>query len=115
MARARDVVPGWGTGSTMRTRTPWRVSISARTRPVGPAPAMRTCASRCGDAGESGLVVMGDSTSDKSLGSREPECEERVRQAPIRRAFRTGLRRGVVDEAAFLECGERALHRGGCE
>src|ERR1700682_1824514 len=42
---AREVVPGSAALSTMRTRTPRRWSQSARTRPVGPAPAIRTSVS----------------------------------------------------------------------
>src|SRR5205814_988007 len=41
-ARARDVVPGSAVLSTIRTRTPSRVSQRASTRPVGPAPTTRT-------------------------------------------------------------------------
>src|ERR1041384_6110041 len=41
-ASARDVVPGSAALSMMRTRTPRRARQSARTRPVGPAPTMRT-------------------------------------------------------------------------
>jgi hypothetical protein len=44
-ARAREVVPGSVVLSTIRTRTPIRVSQSARTNPVGPAPAIRTSGS----------------------------------------------------------------------
>src|SRR6059058_5600034 len=39
---ARDVVPGSGVLSMILTRTPHRVSQRASTRPVGPAPAIRT-------------------------------------------------------------------------
>ena len=41
-ASARDVVPGSAVLSTIRTRMPSRVSHSANTKPVGPAPTMRT-------------------------------------------------------------------------
>src|SRR4051794_37575254 len=44
-ARARDVVPGSEVLSTMRTRMPSRVSHRANTKPVGPAPTMRTSVS----------------------------------------------------------------------
>src|SRR5439155_25988322 len=49
-ATARDVVPGSAVLSTIRTRTPSRVSHRANTRPVGPAPMMRTSVSRIDDA-----------------------------------------------------------------
>ena len=39
---ARDVVPGSEVLSMIRTRTPSRVSQSANTKPVGPAPTIRT-------------------------------------------------------------------------
>src|SRR5947207_12090046 len=42
MATARDVVPGSGVLSRIRTLTPSRLSHRARTRPVGPAPTIRT-------------------------------------------------------------------------
>ena len=45
-ASAREVVPGSAVLSTILTRTPSRVSHRANTRPVGPAPTMRTSVSR---------------------------------------------------------------------
>jgi hypothetical protein len=45
-ATARDVVDAAAFLSTMRTRTPSRVSHSASTSPVGPAPTTRTSVSR---------------------------------------------------------------------
>ena len=41
-AIARDVVPGSAVLSTILTRTPSRVSHRANTKPVGPAPTIRT-------------------------------------------------------------------------
>ena len=45
----REVVPGSAALSTMRTWTPSRVSQSASTKPVGPAPTMRTGSTLAGD------------------------------------------------------------------
>src|SRR6267142_21444 len=41
-ASARDVVPGSAAWSTILNRTPRRANQFPRTRPVGPAPTMRT-------------------------------------------------------------------------
>src|ERR1700674_384613 len=49
-ATARDVVAGSAVLSTILTRTPSRVSHRASTRPVGPAPTMRTSVSLLDDA-----------------------------------------------------------------
>src|SRR5207302_3663285 len=48
-APARAVVSGSAFSSTLLTRTPRRVSHRANTRPVGPAPTMRTSVSRIDD------------------------------------------------------------------
>src|SRR5260370_2976904 len=51
---ARDVVPASGALSIMRKATPKRLSQSARTSPVGPAPTIRTC--RCSISARSDFV-----------------------------------------------------------
>src|ERR1700756_2846256 len=48
-ATARDVVPASAVLSMILTRTPNRVSHSANTKPVGPAPTIRTSVSRLDD------------------------------------------------------------------
>src|SRR5438067_4081551 len=61
-ATARDVVPGSEVLSTIRTGTPSRASHSANTRPVGPAPTIRT----------SVLVVLKFLCSRCRVDQREP-------------------------------------------
>src|SRR5260370_4054261 len=51
---ARDVVPDSGALSIMRKATTKRLSQSARTSPVGPAPTIRTC--RCSISARSDFV-----------------------------------------------------------
>ena len=49
-ARARDSCACWVFWSKIRTRTPWRASSAAASRPVGPAPTTMTSASGAGPA-----------------------------------------------------------------
>ncbi len=69
---ARDAGEGPGAWSTMRTATPRRARSMARTRPLGPAPAIST----------SGLVIGGGWLTEREAG--EDGAPERIRTSDLR-------------------------------
>src|SRR5215510_1682167 len=82
MATARDVVAGVVVLSMIRTGTPSRVSHSAMTRPVGPAPTMSTCgvfsdAIRDRRCPSSGRLRLGDRAQPVRF-DFEPEVDQVV-------------------------------------